>query len=114
MPPSSARIPGNLRNLVLVLGAVAVIAVMSVVPRAQAAPSPACSAFSANVRERVKPANQASSLTLSQSVSAKDAGSGFTSPRETSMRVAPHGGTGLTAVHRLYRSRSRRKLLLQH
>jgi hypothetical protein len=82
-----------------------VIVMTSVVPHAQAASAPACSAFSASVLERVKPANQASSLTLSQSVAAKDAASGFTSPRETSMRAAPRGGPGLTAVHRLSRSR---------
>ena len=57
--------------------------------------------------ERVKPANQASSLTAEPSQSARGTRAPA-SPRRgrPSMRVATKAGPGLTAVHRLYRSRS--------
>ena len=111
MPPYFARISGNLRKSLLVLGGAAVIAVLPVTPVATAA-APSCEAFSAYALERVKPSNQASSLTLSKSQSDRDAVAGFTSARPPTIKVASKAGTGIKAVHRLYRAQVRRPGLL--
>lgn len=74
-------------------------------PAAAAAPKAKCSAFSAPVLERVNPTSGSASLTLNRSQSDKTAAAGFTSVRDTSMVAAPKAGTGLHAVHRLYRTR---------
>ena len=103
MPPYFARISGNLRKSLLVLGGAAVIATLPITPMAGAA-TPSCEAFSTYALERVKPSNQASSLTLSKSQSDRDAAAGFTSLRYQTIKVATKAGTGIKAVHRLYRS----------
>jgi hypothetical protein len=67
------------------------------------AATPSCEAFSTYALERVKPSNQASSLTLSKTQSDRDAAAGFTSLRTQTIKVAAKSGTGVKAVHRLYR-----------
>lgn len=70
---------------------------------ATAATAPACSAFTTNVLERVRPATQATSLTLSRAESEATVDQGFTSVRDVSLKASPAKGAGLVAVHRLYR-----------
>jgi hypothetical protein len=99
-----ARIRGNLRALLPIFGAVALAGVVSLAPPGYAAVAK-CSAFSANVYERVHPAVRSAGLTLTSRQSASFARRGFVAERETSMRMATKGGRGLVAVHRLYRTR---------
>ena len=105
MTASFARIRGNLRALLTITGALALLGVWSLAPPGHAA-TPACSAFAANVYERVHPTGHSAALTLSQTESRSFAGRGFIAERETSMRMAVRSGRGLVAVHRLYRTRS--------
>lgn len=104
MTASFARIRGNLRNLVLVAGALTLFGVSSPAPPAYAA-GPSCSAFSANVQERVHPTEHSSGLSVRSADTSRFVARGFVAGREPSMRVATKGGSGLVAVHRLYRNR---------
>jgi hypothetical protein len=104
MTASFARIRGNLRTLLTITGALTLVGVWSLAPPGHAA-APACSAFSANVYERVHPTGHSASLTLSRNESTSFIRRGFVAKRETSMRMATKGGRGLVAVHRLYRNR---------
>jgi hypothetical protein len=99
-----ARIRGNLRALLTIVAALALVGVWSPAPPGHAATA-ACSAFSANVHERVHPTGHSAALTLSSRQLASFAGRGFVAKRETSMRMATKSGRGLVAVHRLYRTR---------
>ncbi len=103
MTRNLARIRGNLRSRTALVAALAVSACLVHAPAATAASAPRCGAFSSNVYERVNPSSQASTLTLSKSQSDSSAGGGFTSLRDTSMRMASGSGRSLVAVHRLYR-----------
>lgn len=100
-----ARIRGNLRALVTMTGVLALVGVCSPAPPGHAATA-ACSAFSANVYERVHPTARSASLTLNRDMSTSFVRRGFIAKRETSMRMATRGGRGLVAVHRLYRTRN--------
>jgi hypothetical protein len=104
MTASFARIRGNLRNLLVVLGALAMVGATLPAVTASAA-TPSCSAFSANVHERVHPTRHSSALSTRSVVLPKFESRGFIARRETSMRMATRGGPGLVAVHRLYRTR---------
>jgi hypothetical protein len=103
MTASFARIRGNLRALLTVAGALTLVGVWSLAVPGRAA-TPACSAFSAEVFERVHPTAHSAGLTLSRDESASFIQRGFVAKRETSMRMARKGGQGLVAVHRLYRT----------
>ena len=116
MPPSSLGSGESEEILVLVLGAVAVIARHARGATGRRGATPSCSAFTANVL-RTGQAGQPGLLAHAEpsQSSAKDA--------EPRLHVArgrhrcgwrTHGGPGLVAVHRLYRSSYGGKLLLQH
>ncbi|HEY5822506.1 MAG TPA: metallophosphoesterase [Propionibacteriaceae bacterium] len=100
-----ARIKPLRSAAVLLACAVVAVSTLTPVASATAAEAPRCGSLSSNVWERVNPATQASTLTLTQAASNSTAGQGFTSLREPSMKVAAKGGRGLVAVHRLYRAR---------
>src|SRR3712207_1475001 len=82
-----ARIRGNRRALLAIPSALALVGVWSLAPSGHAA-APACSAFSADVYERVHPTVHSASLTLSRNVSTSFIRRGFVAKRETSMRMA--------------------------
>ena len=102
MTASFARIRGNLRALLTVTGALTLVGVWSLALPG-CATTPACSALSANVYERVHPTVHSAALTVSRDESTSFIRRGFVAKRETSMRMATKGGQGLVAVHRLYR-----------
>lgn len=104
MTASFARIRGNLRNLVLVAGALTLLGASSPAPAAYAA-APSCGAFTANVDERVHPTEHGAALSVKAGDTGRFTARGFVARREASMRMATAGGSGLVGVHRLYRDR---------
>jgi hypothetical protein len=105
MIASFARIRGNLRALLTVTGALILVGVWSLALPG-CATTPACSALTANVYEKVHPTVHSAALTVNRDDSTSFTGRGFVATRETSMRMARKGGQGLVAVHRLYRARN--------
>lgn len=105
MSTTLARIRGNLSSTSAVLAVAAIGIAIIPTSAAEAATAPRCSAFTRNIYERVNPTTQASTLMLDQTKSEATNKAGFTSPREVSMKAAPTSGSGLTAIHRLYRPR---------
>lgn len=105
-PQQASRPPARRRRAVvaLVTGSLAapVLALLGPAPTASAA-TPTCASFDTTVLERVHPVTQTNSLTLSRGQSAATESLGFTSVRDASVRAASDGGTGLVAVHRLWR-----------
>jgi hypothetical protein len=96
---------GRSRPLVILLGAALVAPALALLTPAGPAVAAAasCASFDGKVLERVNPSTQVNSLTLSAAESAGTRSLGFTSVRDTSVRAASAAGTGLVAVHRLYR-----------
>lgn len=97
-PVSHARSVVRRRALSTILGA------FLVAPAVQAQSTPSCDAMSAPVWFRVNPTSQASLLTRYES-EAVNAGVnyGFTDDRGVAFRGAAAAGSGLVAVHRLYK-----------
>jgi hypothetical protein len=104
MTASFARIRGNLRVLLIALGALAMVGATLPTVTAYGA-TPSCTSFTHNVIERVHPTRHSSALSTRSVAVPKFESRGFIARRETSMRMATRGGPGLVAVHRLYRTR---------
>ncbi len=105
MPPSFARIRGNLRRLV-VISAISTfgLGVLVVMPTPADAATTICSSMSKVVYDRVNPTRQSGHLTLNRAQSDAAAGAGFTSVRDVSMLMASSSASGLAGVHRLYKA----------
>ncbi len=100
-----ARIRGNLRTAIAIVLLSALMGAFTAATPVASASTPSCSAFSRDAYERVNPQTGTSLLTLSEAASEAALTSGFTSLRDTSLRLSPGAGKGLAAVHRMYRSR---------